>query len=298
MGFISHFLAGGLFNRSEMNKKLDEISALTEPAWKLIDTIDNTVGYSGEWEAPDVFGDGSAYDLGVYMIGGGSSGNVHCYTDGCRAVGGASGEGKNAIIESVSPGVKYAWVIGKGGAAVTKAGTASNSSTPGNAGGTTSFNGVTASGGSATERSVSIGSVKGTDGGQGSDGIGDSSEFRTVAPAMCAPTLTGESNGEAQGGATQSPREGQNLFDLTMRTLGAGGGVIAGVTNYTQTTPELTHGHGGAGSTGTTGKSATGYGNGGGGVAKVSDGTSSTTYKSGAGSDGVIFLYARKAVTE
>lgn len=268
--------------------------------WRLIDTIDNTVGYSGEWEAPDVFGDGSAYDLGVYMIGGGASGTVNYFTDVCYGLGGASGEGKNTIINNVTPGAKYAWVIGKGGESVSKTGNTGSMSVASKAGGTTSFNGVTAAGGQAIARHSSTASLGGN-GGQGSDAAGSSiaGNTRSVAPAGCMPTrgIYGNSSYH-QGGATQSPREGQNQFDPSMVTLGAGGWAAGSTTNSKQSTPELTHGHAGAGSNSATGNSATGYGNGGGGVAKYnSTETSSGTYKSGAGSDGVIFLYARKAVS-
>lgn len=284
MGFISHFLAGGLFNRSEMNAKLDEISDALNPSWKLIAKIDNTVGYSGEWEAPDVFGDGLAYDLGVYMIGGGGSGGAAgAYEGNTYATGGASGYGKNVILNGIIPGVKYAWVIGKGGASVSSNAGAGNY-TDGKAGGTTSFGGHTAAGGDGGHTNA------GANGGQGSDA---SDPIKKVAPLGCAPS---RNSSDYYGGSTQSPREGQNQFDQTMLTLSAGGGLRASNSTYqfVQTTVNDSFGKAGAAGVGT-GATATGYGNGGGASGRYA---SSGSSKSGAGSDGVIFLYARKAVTE
>lgn len=293
MGFISHFLAGGLFNRSEMNKKLDEISALTEPAWKLIDTIDNTVGYSGEWTAPDVFGDGSAYDLGVYMIGGGASGSIRGYPNtsaNYSAVGGASGYGKNVIISKVVPGTPFDWVVGAKGAAVSATITynTSNSATgvfytTGKTGGTTSFGGYTAPGGANAV------------GGQGAPtGITDGTE--PLYASFSDDIITGQNT-------KQRPAESQNWFDNTMITLSPGGYATLYSAVRAGTIKALPDGTKGGNATAksnasATGASATGYGNGGGAAVIFSDTAGTRTAKSGAGSDGVIFLYARKAVTE
>ena len=301
MGFIPHFLAGGLFNRSEMNKKLDEISDALAPSWKFIDKIDNTKGYSGEWTAPDVFGDGSAYDLGVYMIGGGGSGGVAASSSGNEnfvpvATGGASGYGKNVIIKNVSPGATYSWVVGKGGAKVSAA--YNNQYNQGNAGGTTSFNNVTTSGGGGgfAYYNDSGTSGRGANGGQGSD-----SRYTLLSPRDlfgCTPTIQGTSGGSTlAGGLSQSSRLGQNWFDPEMVSLCAGGFAYARNTSgqVINAMPDGTRG--GSGGVGwVNGEAATGYGNGGGGAIRV--GVSSGTGYSGAGSDGVIFLYARKAVTE
>lgn len=313
MGFIPHFLAGGLFNRYEMNKKLDEISAITEPAWKLIDTIDNTKGYSGEWEAPDVFGDGSAYDLGVYMIGGAGSGAAGCCTYDSTsfsvgAGGGASGYGKNVVIESIEPGNRFPWVIGKGGTAVTNSyNQKAYKLLMGNNGGATSFNGHTANGGSG-----------GTGSGGGYGGIfpsagGGQASIVEVADTVyhfygCKDVLTRSQRGVSGIRLSQSPREGQNQFDPNMVSLACGMAAWAqcssdGTTSNSMSTPDssngLTLGQIGTaakGTTSATAKSGT-HGNGGGGAAAAKYNVT-VVAKSGAGGDGVIFLYARKAVTE
>ena len=287
MGFISHFLAGGLFNRSEMNKKLDEISDALTPSWKLIDTIDNTVGYSGTWTAPDVFGDGSAYDLGVYMIGGGQSGAARSYPNTgatAEAKGGNSGYGKNVVIENVNPGDTLAWVVGKGGSTATiSSATSSNGNRWGyaNNGGTTSFGGHTADGGN------DVG------GGQGAITRASYPISYALYASVFDYTLTAS-------GTQQTPAESQNRFDPSMVTLCGGGYAVVkdvSTTNIVKALPDGTKGGDGKSFANASGsaESATGYGNGGGAVALfVSSGT--RTVNSGAGSDGAIFLYARKAV--
>lgn len=292
MGFISHFLAGGLFNRSEMNKKLDEINDALTPSWKLIDTIDNTVGYSGTWTAPDVFGDGSAYDLGAYMIGGGGSGGLMGLTStSFYPSGGASGYGKNVVFENIVPGTEYPWVVGQKGAAVSES-VSSYLYVAGNNGGSTSFGGETAEGGSGGNKYG-----HGTFGGQSPDVLqGTLSDESTVIKTNrrlygCCETLASE---EYYRTASQSPREGQNAFDPTMVTLCAGG---SGIGQTILAMPDGTKGGNGAykSDENVTAGSATGYGNGG-GAAAVYKPSAARTVKSGAGSDGVIFLYARKAV--
>lgn len=295
MGFISHFLAGGLFNRSEMNKKLDEISDALTPSWKLIDTIDNTVGYSGTWTAPDVFGDGSAYDLGVYMIGGGASGEgiAQSYSKqyATEANGGPSGFGKNVVIGNVKPGDNFPWVVGAKGARASATASNGGIKVASNNGGTTSFNGETAPGGTHSPRA----------GGQSPDTVG-TTELPTGSRNLfgsCPPITAGNSY-------TQSPRESQNIFDPEMVTLSAGGRgyITTGGVAYSQTIGALPDGtkagNGKAAfSNSVSGVDATGYGNGGGGCAAMATTNGATvTVTCGAGSDGVIFLYARKAVRE
>ena len=295
MGFISHFLAGGLFNRSEMNKKLDEISCALNPSWKLIAKIDNTSGYSGEWVAPDVFGDGSAYDLGAYMIGAGGSGSVQIewsQRGNAGACGGASGYGNNVIFQNVAPGSVYVWVIGKKGASVSVA-AAATASKNGNTGGTTSFAGATAPGGGGGKPGSSGGALGGQAAGVDSN---NSSYYYIMENTRLYGCV------DVFGHASQSPREGQNQFDQTMVSLCAGGSAL-GNAQTVSAMPDGTKGGNAAMKTNAsaTGGNATGYGNGGGAALVIfgsSENTTQYTAKSGAGSDGVIFLYARKAVTE
>ena len=51
----------------------DVFKILLSSSWRLIELLDNSKGMSGVFTAPDVFHDGAAYDLGVYLIGGGWS---------------------------------------------------------------------------------------------------------------------------------------------------------------------------------------------------------------------------------
>lgn len=286
---ITPFPAGGLFNRSTMNAKLEEIGgAITEANWQLIEVLDNMGPMSGTWTAPDFFGDGSAYDLGVYMIGGGGSGGSISATGHRCASGGASGYGRNLIINNVTPGAQYSYVIGEGGAPVSSSGAASD----GNNGGSTSFNGVSTDGGFGGRAifGSSVRTYPGTSGGQASDGtrsaIGpnDSYSFLKTNRRLygCCVAYTFPND---EPGVSQSPRDGQCQFDQTMITLSAGGGTGYGLGSgfdYNQSIVALPDGtKGGNGG----GQSATGYGNGGGG---------NVNGASGAGSDGAIFLYARR----
>lgn len=277
-----------LFGNAE-DRTIDETFLRLAP-WTLIDTIDNTVGYSGTWTAPDIFGDGSAYDLGVYMIGGGGSGGVAIGTSDyySRGGGGASGYGKNIVIENVAPGSAFSWVLGVGGTSVS-ATTSSYSGKIGTNGGTTTFNGNTATGGSGGNYNIGTNHASGANGGQGSDATSAGLSPREIWG--CVGTGT-------NGGLSQSARVGQNCFDPTMITLCAGGYANYSTPQTILAMPDGTKGGNGVckSNANATGQTATGYGNGGGGASSYSI-SASRTVKSGAGSDGAIFLYARKAVS-
>ena len=271
---ITPFPAGGLFNRSTMNEKLDEIGgAITEANWQLIEVLDNTGPMSGTWTAPDFFRDGNPYDLGVYEIGGGGSGCAR--TSAAQMSGGASGYGKNFIINNVAPNTQYAYVIGAGGSGVT-------GNTHGNAGGTTSFNSVETNGGDGGLQGTYFVAASGGQGADQPDAVGISGGIRTERKLYgCCSTATYN----YPGGTSQSPRDGQNMFDTTMVTLSAGGSRASG--GATQTIAAMPDGtKGGNAVSGGNGQSATGYGNGGG---------ASLSGTSGSGSDGAIFLYARRS---
>lgn len=277
--------------------------------WNLIDTIDNTVGYSGTWTAPDVFGDGSAYDLGVYMIGGGGSGAACCcaYDSTSFSVcagGGASGYGKNVVIESVSPGDPFPWVIGKGGAVVTNSyNQNAYNAVAGNNGGATSFNGHTANGGAG-------GGAGGGNNAYISAALGGQSAITEINGTVyhfygCVDiNVSGYTSRTTH--FSQSPRDGQNQFDSNMVSLACGMASKAqcdtsNAWNW-KSSPDsnngLTLGQIGTAASGTTSATAKAgtCGNGGGGAAAAKYNTT-VVAKSGAGGDGVIFLYARKAVS-
>ena len=250
--------------------------------WVYIGYLSNFDPMSGTWTALDPF-NGHSYDLGVYMIGGGGGGGLCVKTSSNSwAAGGASGYGKNFIIGNVTPGTQFSYVIGAGGAART---TTSAVATGGNSGGTTSFNNVSVSGGMGGKAVSNNAGVQGSSGGQGSDAGANIFQNNRALYGCCQ---TNDNNAEgASGGLSQSPREGQNQFDPNMITLSAGGFANGYMGRYQTILAMPSGAKGGNGSI--NGEDATGYGNGGGaGVSR-----SSQTRKSGAGSDGVIFLYAR-----
>lgn len=244
--------------------------------------------------------------LGAYMIGGGGSGAATYPSGGAVASGGASGYGKNLIL-NVTPGQQIAGVVGAGGVSVTINGYGSN----GNAGGTTSFGGSTVSGGSGGYYLQSSNSymlaVSGAPGGQGSDAI--SGQEYPISPRelfgsrQTLNAFSGSSTGGskfANGGRSQSPKESQNIFDPLMVTLCAGGG--AGASYYSQVMTATDLGHkGGDGCSATDSQISQGVsGNGGDGVGPGSGGgalrrdTSSTAYHSGAGAPGAVYIYGVK----
>ena len=290
---ITPFPAGGLFNRSTMNAKLEEIGGAIKEAHRLLlEGLVHRGSMSGTWTAPDFFGDGGPYDLGVYEIGGGGSGGVaiNSARGYSSTSGGASGYGKNIIIESALPNTQYSYIIGAGGTAVSISGSSENNK-DGNQGGSTSFNNIETEGGDGGGSSKEDLICNGANGGQGSEccyPLGRSDIFG------CCDTYTQYDS--AVGGLSQSPRAGQNMFDQTMITLCAGGGSYSTTLSSDQPgsgaimTPLPDGTKGGDGGHNKNGENATGYGNGGGGSSRKS-GTSTT---SGSGSDGAIFLYARR----
>lgn len=273
----------GLNKDAVPNDAFKALAVTLRTTWQYIGNISNIDPMSGTWTAPDLF-DGNNYDLGVYEIGGGGSGGLCVNTSSNSwAAGGASGYGKNFIIGNVTPGTQFSYVIGAGGAART---TTSAVATGGNSGGTTSFNNVSVSGGMGGQAVSNNAGVQGSSGGQGSDAGANIFQNNRALYGCCQ---TNDNNAElASGGLSQSPREGQNQFNPNMITLSAGGFANGYMGRYQTILAMPSGAKGGNGSI--NGEDATGYGNGGGaGVSR-----SSETRKSGAGSDGVIFLYARR----
>ena len=273
----------GLPNTAVPDDVFGALTGSLKSHWEFIECLSNLNSMSGTWTAPDLF-DGNNYDLGVYEIGGGGSGALCVNTSGNSwAAGGASGYGKNFIIGNVTPGTQFSYVIGAGGAART---TTSAVATGGNSGGTTSFNNVSVSGGMGGQAVSNNAGVQGSSGGQGSDAGANIFQNNRALYGCCQ---TNDNNEEgASGGLSQSPREGQNQFNPNMITLSAGGFANGYMGRYQTILAMPSGAKGGNGSN--NGEDATGYGNGGGaGVSR-----SSQTRKSGAGSDGAIFLYARR----
>ncbi len=257
--------------------------------WTLIQEYKTAGSYT--WTAPDLYG-GASYKIGVYMAGGGGSGAAGQMNGAGTAIygasGGASGYGKNVEM-TVTPGQQIAAVVGTGGAS-------KSGFSPGNAGGTTSFNNITVSGGSGgNAQNTHNFSGFGADGGQGSDACLGTSESNARVYGSCVT----KSYYYTPGGRSQSPRESQNRFDPSMVTLCAGGFASwnrTGTGFASQTIDAMPDGtKGGDAATASNavakGENATGNGNGGGAAFIILD-TAGTSI-SGAGSPGMILIYAK-----
>lgn len=254
--------------------------------WTLVKEYRAAGAYT--WTAPDLFG-GRSYRVGVYMVGGGGSGGVVKGTQ--VATGGAAGYAKNLML-TVKPGQKIPLVVGAGGAA---------SSAAGKTGGTTSFNAVTVFGGEGGKTGSDTYGADGASGGQGSD----ASHLRTNktrilyggTAAMCGVVSSSSIARFRQGGESQPTRESQNRFDPGMVTLCAGGfsGTEVGAETITAM-PDGTKGGSGkqisSAADSLTGESATGNGNGGGAASNLAS-SAAGTLASGAGSPGMVLIYAK-----
>ena len=225
-------------------------------------------------------------ELGVYMIGGGGSG-CSWYTTantGFFASGGASGYGKNVIL-NVHKGDIINIVIGAGGERVADR-------KLGQAGGTTSVNGITVNGGDGGRNSITQTSFP-----KGGQGLANNVHPEGIALYGSRLTVVSRTI-QVDWGTDQLPTESQNQFDRNMVSLCAGGNASAGgnpsstaVSTLILPMPDGTKGGNGY----TTEKSgiiegsdATGNGNGGGGVISANYGC-----YSGKGSDGAVYLYRR-----
>ncbi len=258
--------------------------------WTLIQEYKTAGAYT--WTAPDLY-NGASYKIGVYMVGGGAGGGAMVagsnYT--YSVCGGASGYGKNIEL-SVSPGQQFNAVVGAGGAAIHV--TTSSQASKGNAGGTTSFNNITVAGGSPCLEVGETSAAPGAPGGQGSYASATFSD-RMPSPmplyGSCGvPSHDGGGTDKgAPGGFSQSPRESQNHFDLSMVTLACGGSNNQKMAPM----PDGTKGGDGASAGSTKAEDATGNGNGGGSIYISTSTVPTGGITSGAGSDGMILIYAK-----
>ena len=253
---------------------------------------------AGNWVAPDLFGNGQPYEVGVMIIGGGGSGHARVFTvanSNHGSLGGASGYSLYIIL-TVTPGQSFPYVVGAKGAAVT----ASKPSTPnadGLSGGSSAFNGKTAAGGGGGKPGIpSYGkdSARGAQCAPCYEGYNSVPEVANPFGGTVVTVQTDSSNHPYVGGI---PSMCFNPFE-NRRILGAGGGALGG-TQYNGGKDPIT-GLGGGNSmlsTGTnTASSANAPGCGGGGCFVYTDAaTASAT--SGAGADGAVYIYARKAVS-
>nr|DAN81032.1 MAG TPA: Receptor Binding Protein [Caudoviricetes sp.] len=270
---------------SNVNSALSQIGgAVKNGIWTLIQSFKKagaytfTVDFDGE--------------LGAYMIGGGGSGCSWFTTSdqGFSATGGASGYGKNVIL-NVYKGDIINIVIGAGGERVVDR-------KPGQSGGTTSVNGITVSGGEGGLPTSEYSTYP--KGGQGTiaarSGTGDGVVL--YGSRIFFSFNNNQNVLRADAGTAQLPTESQNQFDKNMVSLCAGGSVyVYGNPSSTRIAmlilpmPDGTKG-GNAYATNQTGvidgADATGNGNGGGGVISSDYGC-----YSGKGSDGAVYLYKR-----
>lgn len=245
-------------------------------------------------------------ELGVYMVGGGGSGGAATaksssnYSAG--ASGGAAGYGKNVIM-TVTPGQQIPVVVGSGGFKVTANGGSSYSddAKSGNAGGTTSFNDITVSGGEGGKADrKSSANANGAIGGQGSKGATGLyphlpiDNLPTYGSTITSVYGDGTSGAVAPNTTAQIPAESQNAFDPLMVTLCCGGWAWANSSyNKFETVDTLPDGTKGGNGNATIsgivrGQSATGNCNGGGGAA-----SKSSAATSGSGSPGMVLIYKR-----
>ena len=262
----------------------------TMPVWDLLTEYKTAGTFS--WTAPDLYGDGRPYKVGVYGIGGGASGSIG--TASQVPYGGASGF-SFSIVLSVTPGQTYTGVIGAGGARVS-AGT-SVTINEGNNGGATSFAGKTAAGGFGTPPSIRMGCA----GGQGSDrGMSNAQNITDISQILTAPMggrsallLYNSSNYVISGMST--PNMTTNPFDLQIY-LAAGGSVLSSVATSIQSGAVLFNGlkSGDAVTTTSTIANATSPGCGGGACIYPGSGT----HYSGSGAPGAIYIYLPKKVVQ
>lgn len=255
--------------------------------WTLIQEYKTAGAYT--WTAPDLY-NGASYKIGVYMVGGGGSGAA--YVNGSsvsyEGSGGGSGFGKNIEL-TATPGQQFNAVVGAGG---TPRVVTTGIGDTGNEGGTTSFNNIVVRGGGV---SPGNGQTYGEDGAFGGQGSLPTRVYRERLPkpfpiyGSCSVTSSGHSGESVKlaGGFSQSPRESQNWFDPTMITLASGGAQG----QQMATMPDGTKGGDGATSNSTKAEDATGNGNGGGAIHLSFLPTGGIT--SGAGSDGMILIYAK-----
>ncbi|HWS43291.1 MAG TPA: hypothetical protein VN421_09440, partial [Pseudoflavonifractor sp.] len=121
------------------------IGLIERGSWPRIATYETAGAYT--WIAPDLFGDGKAYEIGVWMCGGGGAGGAllaqNRTSDVHMAAGGGSGRAR-CFKMTVTPGNSYNLVVGAGGAA---AAMSTSLFINGNSGGSSAFSGNTVSGG-------------------------------------------------------------------------------------------------------------------------------------------------------
>lgn len=239
--------------------------------WNQLQTYQTAGTYT--WTAPNLFG-GKNYRIGVLVIGGGGSGGFNKYANG-------GGSGFTVSFQrGIAPGSTHSIVVGAGGASVPY----SANGAPGKNGGASSFDGISALGGTGGAHSNSSSFINGSPGAQPSTGVGS----EHVVPFGGQPILTKNTNGAITGVIGQ-PMQCFNPFENT-RILGGGGGVRAGqAAEHIPSGKDPVTGKGGGDAGVNGGRPADSPGCGGG----ASGGTSGS---SGAGADGAVIIYVKRVV--
>jgi hypothetical protein len=263
--------------------------------WKLLQSYLTAGTFT--FTAPDYYGNGLPYQIGVFIIGAGGSGGVagqYYFNSGPygTASGGAAGYTK-VLLMNVTPGNTYTVVVGAGGAATvaTVSGT-QGVNYSGYAGASSSFNGNTALGGGA---GTGVASTAGY-GPAALGAIGGQCSSTTGGAGAAFPPVTAPSGGiNLILGVNVI---GINPFNLK-RYLGAGAAAFAATGNLVTETVAtlddgLVSGAAAASSTGNvTASAATSPGSGGGAAAFGSSTMSSSVITSGKGADGAVLIYVR-----
>lgn len=255
---------------------LGKISNINIPVWNKLKSYESAGSYT--WTVPDLF-NGKPYLIGVLVIGAGGAGAI--YLDSVSsgtapATGGASGE-SICFTRIVSPLEQINIIVGAKGAA---AELSYASTRGGNSGGTSSFDGKVAHGGSGGSPNY-----MGASGGQ--------------------PSFQVDGSGIPFGGAVVKKEQDLPYSSLlscfnpfeNKRILGAGAWAKDGFSKGTGSagTDPITGLGGGAGRRRGSAYDATANGCGGGACAY--NGYGSGTYHSGAGADGAVYIYARRALS-
>jgi hypothetical protein len=303
-----------------------DLTRLIDARWTLLQTYATAGTFT--WTAPDFIGDGSTYTVIAIIDGGGGAGGLSMtkYSSGsfyCIASGGSSGYRKFVKL-TVTPGNMYAVVVGAGGAAAALSITQTTGATPfgnfvtGGTGGSSAFNGVTASGGNGgtgSNHNVSVGtdSLLAT-GGQSATSLNFIYEHTNTLSGLYVPAYgqaarayAGSDYYRMDNGITAA--EFINPFDPSERLLSAGAGASVGynaASVYAEIVLTLSDGYaGGTGygkysetaltvATSFSAGSATSPGSGGGACVLhyVTSDTYTLTGSSGAGAHGQVRIYA------
>lgn len=244
-------------------------------------------------------------ELGALILGGGGAGGLARGYYNAYASGGGSGQLRQIIQKKedgdFTNGEEIAVVVGAGGAAISYSKPSSTNNSvavgrTGNSGGSSSFNGEVANGGSGGQGyGYSMDNYAG--GAASSGGYGQPSDCPhiTITPCYAPYGLTDHFDGTHYAiSRLAAPGAGaMNIFDKTDLHIYCGAGGCAVYQDGKNTQPVISRIKGSAGAGGySLGGTATAPGDGGGAAASAL----STDTANGAGADGLVLVYGRKTV--